>query len=106
MICIGNHRAREWDDEEELEASAEAEYFRECAYCGATVWLCGRHRDTVFLCGRCFDAQRHDGKERARQLGRRRERKREWQRRRRRAARRTSTPIEWLYQEELWGEAV
>lgn len=88
MKCIGNHR-EDWDFDEGSE-DLEAEYFRECSYCGATVWLCAGCRSRIFLCARCFSAQRVHGKDRARALGAARERRRLRARRRRLLERRVS----------------
>jgi len=88
--CVGSHLHDDWDEEPGPAPDPEAEYFRECSYCGATVWLCAEHLNRIFLCSRCFSAQRSLGKEGARRSGRRRERKREWARR----ARRRRLPVE------------
>jgi hypothetical protein len=84
--CIGNHWD-DWeferDDEPGQAEELEAEFFRECSYCGIEIHLCLRCRDKVFLCDRCFRAQKAYGKDRARALGATRERRRISARRRR-----------------------
>lgn len=105
MKCIGRHDRRDedldWEDEgNDPPGDPEAEYFRECSFCGATVWLCGDCRDRIFLCSRCFNAQKTWGKDEARRIGRRRERKREWQRRARRRVPRDRSQLELF--EERW----
>lgn len=89
--CIGNHRDDwEFDEDDEPAAPAEAEFFRECSYCGIRIDLCISCRDRVFLCERCFRAQRALGKEQARRVGAARERRRILARRRRLLRRRRS----------------
>ena len=86
MKCVGNH----WDDWELEEEDPEADYFRECSYCGIQIDLCIACRDRIFLCDRCYRAQIAVGKEEARQVGRARERRRLRDRRRRLLLRRSA----------------
>ena len=88
--CIGNHW-NDWEfDREDEPEELEAEFFRECSYCGIEIHLCSRCRDRVFLCERCFRAQKSSGKEKARAMGAARERRRARARRRRLLTRRSA----------------
>jgi hypothetical protein len=79
--CIGNHFEDDWDTQPA--ADPDAEYFRECGWCGIQIDLCIDCRGRIFLCNRCFRAQKVFGKDEAKKIGARRERRRMLARRRR-----------------------
>lgn len=83
--CIGRHwDDRDWEFDDDAPAvEPEADYFRECAWCGRNIDLCLNCRDRIFLCERCYRNKAIMGKEAARAAGEARERRRIRDRRRR-----------------------
>ncbi|MGH9462019.1 MAG: hypothetical protein ACRD1X_12420 [Vicinamibacteria bacterium] len=73
-VCDGRHY--EYDEYDEGHR-VDAEYFRNCAWCGIEIDLCLDCRDRKFTCDRCFSEKGQYGLEDARRRARARERDRE-----------------------------